>query len=176
MTNFIHPPRARRASLAALALVLGLIAAFGLNPTSPAVATTQTADVQVAETELTVAPAANGCSGTLVAYGHPVTYLEGALYYQSASGGTNCANANHRGAAVGQGANTSITLIKCTQTTPGSTCTRVGNAATDTGYYAYYAGPVKQTGTSGHCVASSGWIEYGPRQSIVTSPYALACG
>ncbi|WP_433890461.1 spore-associated protein A [Streptomyces sp. CA-111067] len=87
------------------------------------------------------------------------------LYYSSASGGTNCAvyvTSVSRGTARYM----SVQLFG-----PGD------QAPDDVGTYTQYAGPVRVTGTNGHCVSVI-YEERPPGQSIVNgnSSGDVACG
>ena len=130
---------------------------------------------------------ANGCSGSLVAYGAN-SIGELAIYYSSASSGTNCATTDRLGNAYGSSGTTSVWLVKCTQTSPASTCTYSGtySPVSQTGTYSYYAGHVSVTGTANRCIGAKGDVYYGSSHGTYwtktssggsySSPAAVRCG
>lgn len=128
------------------------------------------------------APAtAADCTGSLTVYGKNSTG-ELPVYYSTASGGTNCAKMTHLGSTYGVSSQTSVGIVKCTQTSMSASCTVSGTWATDSGSYAYYAGPVTRTSTNGKCVAARGkhagldWSTRVNGAGSYNSPAAVSCG
>ena len=112
---------------------------------------------------------AKSCSGTITdSFTHPSGLGELTIFYNSSNGGTNSACFYHRGAAYGKSAYTSVSIVRCTQTSgENQACTPATSADTDSGNFAYYAGPVGVTGTANYCVAASGFIDWkGVRYSL----------
>ncbi len=113
------------------------------------------------------APAeAASCSGTLIR-SYPVTsktngqkIAELNIYYNSANGGTNSACMTHTNAAYGKNLSTGVRIWKCGSYYNCNTVDPLGGgwAANDEGLYAYYAGPVKVTGTKSRCIAVYAYI------------------
>ncbi|WP_075031803.1 hypothetical protein [Streptomyces mirabilis] len=99
---------------------------------------------------LVLAPAASaatyGCSGSEIGT-YPVTTSGGTNYgtihiYYDSSTGKNCAAAVGSSAVSGKSnIYMSVTIFKCSQTSPSSSCSYVSSDP-DSGYYSYYAGPV----------------------------------
>ncbi|AOS62658.1 hypothetical protein [Actinoalloteichus hymeniacidonis] len=113
--------------------------------------------------------AAVSCSGHITySRTHPSGLGELVIYYNSSNGGTNSACFYHRGAAYGVPANTSVQIVRCTQTSgEGQACTADQTSRRDTGNFSFYAGPVGVTGTAARCVAAAGYIDWnGVRYSM----------
>jgi hypothetical protein len=109
------------------------------------------------------ATTAISCSGTITA-NYPVSYpgdgVVGNLtvFYNSSNGGTNSACFYHAGKSYGVTSLTFIQIHKCAETSgEGRSCT-LRAADTDSGDYAYHAGPVGVTGTANNCVMVEGYI------------------
>lgn len=112
---------------------------------------------------------AKSCSGTITdSFTHPSGLGELTIFYNSSNGGTNSACFYHRGAAYGKAARTSVSIVRCTQTSgENQACTPATSPDTETGTFSYYAGPVGVTGTARYCVAASGYIDWnGVRYSL----------
>ncbi|MET7893632.1 hypothetical protein [Streptomyces mirabilis] len=112
------------------------------------------------------AQAATSCSGT-VTYDGTVSRSgsvigELVIYYNSSNGGTNSACFYHRGVSYGVAADTSIQILRCSQTSgTGNVCNPTASSLDDRGSYSYQAGPVGVTGTASHCVSATGGIVWG---------------
>jgi hypothetical protein len=107
------------------------------------------------------ASAAVSCSGTITydrtyynSNGNPIAELT--IYYNSTNGGTNSACFYHRGPYYGVSRPTSVQIHRCAQRSPGSGCDFTASSRTDSGNYAYHAGPVGVTGTASYCVFAEG--------------------
>ena len=106
------------------------------------------------------ASAAVSCSGTIIydrtiySGANPVAELT--IYYNSTNGGTNSACVYHRGAYYGVARHTAVQIHRCAERSPGSGCTFTASSPTDSGNYAYQAGPVGVTGTANYCVYAEG--------------------
>lgn len=100
------------------------------------------------------APASAACPGGL-GFRQATSTGELVVYYSTASGGTNCAQTNHLGSAYGVTSLTEVGIVKCTQSA--APCIYAGAPASDTGYYAYYAGPVSVFSTNGKCIYAYGY-------------------
>ncbi|OUZ10249.1 hypothetical protein BHE97_07790 [Aeromicrobium sp. PE09-221] len=106
-------------------------------------------------TVATATPASAACPGSL-GYRDKTSVGELVAYYSSGSGGTNCPQMNHLGTTYGVSSWTEVWLSKCTQTSPAYRCLISGVSTSDTGNYAYYAGPVYKYSTNGKCIATTG--------------------
>lgn len=84
-------------------------------------------------------------------YSPSPSYGQLVLYYNPASGGTNCLVTYRVGAAYGNN-----DFTEAAMRIHGTTY-----APHDAGYYSYYAGPVKISGTNGHCMDVFGEVQYG---------------
>lgn len=121
------------------------------------------------------ASAATNCSGSVV-YRTGDSAAELVVYYATASGGTNCARTNHLGSNYGIVRQTSVTLYRCKQTSPGPTCV-VEGMDSDAGNFAYYAGPAAVISTKGRCVEAVGSMVVGStKHAYATVPHAVSCG
>ncbi|WP_206306989.1 hypothetical protein [Streptomyces sp. F001] len=115
----------------------------------------------------TPAQAATSCSGT-VTHRQPIripgrdTIIgELTIYYNSSNGGTNSACFYHRGPSYGVAAHTEVMIMRCAQKSgEGQGCTSTTAPDSDSGNFAYHAGPVGVTGTANYCVAAIGWITW----------------
>ncbi|HTI15218.1 MAG TPA: hypothetical protein VL461_11730 [Dictyobacter sp.] len=83
------------------------------------------------------------------------------IYYNS-SNGYNCAETTSASATYGVSKFMFVDLFVCKQTSASSNCDLLGTSKpyddTDSGSYAYYAGPVGVYG-KGHCIGASAQIE-----------------
>ncbi|MGV9913389.1 hypothetical protein [Streptomyces tendae] len=111
------------------------------------------------------ATSAISCSGTVTArytsslsgYG---VIGEMIVYYNSSNGGTNSACVYRRGAAEGVASTTYVFIDKCSQTSgEGRTCSPIAQDS-DSGSFAYYAGPAGVTGTANNCVSVHGGVGF----------------
>lgn len=147
-----------------------------------ALASTGAALVAVTGFAVLTAPAASAavsCSGT-VTYDHTFTYngnpvVELTVYYNSTNGGTNSACLYHRGAYYGVATPTSVQIHRCAQRNPGSGCDFTASSRTDSGNYAYYAGPVGVTGTANYCVFAEGSIALSSSNTLYVGSAPVGC-
>lgn len=121
---------------------------------------------------------AAGCSGTRIEH-IPVKYGSSTygyldVYYNSATG-KNCAMTRATGAAYGNASYIDVYLARCTQSSPGSTCT-VDSSVADPGPFHYYAGPVSLSAAN-RCIFADGFIIYNGKAAYArTYPAASHCG
>ena len=78
------------------------------------------------------------------------------VYYSRSNGGTNTACLHHRGRTWGEGLETSVSIRRCDSY---YNCNSTGQAVSDEGRYAYYAGPVSVSNTRRNCVSVRGILE-----------------
>ncbi|GAA2773448.1 hypothetical protein [Kitasatospora cinereorecta] len=119
-----------------------------------------------------------GCTGSEIDT-YSVTYgstMYGAIHlYYDSSTGKNCA-VNVATSAGGYGVDKymSVSLVRCTQTSPSSTCT-IDDAKTNADTYKYYAGPVSLSAAD-HCINVRGRITYNGHEAIGATYGAVHCG
>jgi hypothetical protein len=125
------------------------------------------------------ASAATSCSGTITydqtyyINGNPVAELT--IYYNSTNGGTNSACLYHRGGYYGVARQTSVQIHRCAQRSPGSGCNITASSRTDTGNFAYQAGPVGVTGTANYCVMAEGYMALNSTQTLFVNSGTRGC-
>jgi hypothetical protein len=125
------------------------------------------------------ASAAVSCSGTITYReteyygGNPVAEL--IIYYNSTNGGTNSACLYHRGAYYGVAKPTAVVIHRCSQRSPGSGCSFTESSRTDSGNFAYYAGPVGVTGTANYCVLAQGSIQLNSTTKLLIGSGPQGC-
>ena len=110
----------------------------------------------------TAIAAVGNCAGGLI-YDH-VDYASGApiaelAVYYDASSGNNCARVNHLGASYGRSSTTEVQIARCGSTKPSQACYTHAPYPSDSGNYAYYAGPVSVNAPS-NCVVASGVLNW----------------
>lgn len=110
----------------------------------------------------TASAAGYGCSGNLVGTWDVKTsggtiYGYYYVYYDSATG-YNCAvTVKNAAGGAGHSDTTEAQINRCSQTSPGSTCTVPGPGPDDIGLYSSYAGPVKVYSPK-NCITGFGLI------------------
>jgi hypothetical protein len=125
-----------------------------------------------------VAPlSASSCSGTRIEHipmrsGSTIyAYLD--VYYDSSTD-DNCAMTVGNGAAYGHATEIDVCLARCTQTSPGATCTPDAEPC-DPGAYHSYAGPVI-VHAPGRCISAAGYLIYDGIFVSGQLPGATHCG
>lgn len=118
----------------------------------------------------------HGCNGARLmhkpmrnSFGQTIAYLD--VYYES--GGWNCAFLRKAGPAYGDNSLTLVEIRRCSQTSPGGTCSQT-RYDSDAGYYSYYAGPVSVYSPN-NCVQAAGQMKWAGRTYYVNSGGAKFC-
>ncbi|MFL6139589.1 MAG: hypothetical protein ACJ74O_17555 [Frankiaceae bacterium] len=127
---------------------------------------------------LSVQPAqADDCGGNVI-YRDKAFYNGNAVgelvVYYNASTGNNCARFDHVGAAYGVTAYTEVTLYKCSATQPGNGCGTTLDADSNSGYFQYYAGPVRVQAPH-NCVRADGFIYWHGAYRVADTGGDIGC-